>query len=374
MADRLRVLVSIPALRSGGPDRVMFELLCALDRRRFEPYLLVLEDEGRYLSMLPSDVHVEALGLKPGLAGRYPLFKTLRHIRSVKPDIVLATQNMTLTIGVLRNLLPSNCRLVLRQANDVSADFAVLVKQSWFKHRLARQISFATLRGADAIVCQSVAMQRDLRRSLGARANLRVISNPIDVDRVRSDTATVKLSGAPALVAVGRLSAQKGYDILLAAIAKVRPSHPNLHLTIVGDGPDRESLKRLASELGLTAAVTFAGFQNGPLAMVRGADLFVLASRYEGFPNAALEALACGTPVVLTDCPGANSEIVREGINGKLALAVSPDGFAAALDSAIREVSSFDREAITADCAERFGADRIVAQYQRLFETVSGAN
>jgi len=168
MSDRLRILVTIPALGSGGPDRVMFELLSTLDRKRFEPSLLVLEKGGRYLSMLPPDVSVGVLGQKPGLSGRYPVLKTLQHIRQSKPDVILATQNMTLTVGLLKALLPRGCRLVLRQANDVSADFAVLVKQSLLKHRVARRISFATLRGADAVICQSSAMMRDLRAALGA--------------------------------------------------------------------------------------------------------------------------------------------------------------------------------------------------------------
>jgi len=354
----------------------MFELLNTIDRDRFEPSLLVLDGGGRYLSMLPPDVSIEVLGRKPGRGGRYPVLRTLQHIRQMKPDVVLATQNMTLTVGLMKALLPRKCRLVLRQANDVSADFAVLVKQSLFKHRIARQLSFATLRGADAVVCQSSSMMRDLRATLGVRAKLHVISNPIDVERVQANAAlhTEHIPGTPSLISVGRLSAQKGYDILLDAIALIRPKHPSMRLTIVGDGPLRAQLEHRAETLGVTDVVRFIGFSDAPLPLVRDSDLFVLASRYEGFPNAALEALACGTPVVLTDCPGANSEIVHNGLNGRLASSVTSASFAEALEAAITELPAYDRLAIVEDCASRFAAKRIVGEYESLFETVSGRN
>lgn len=166
---------------------------------------------------------------------------------------------------------------------------------------------------------------------------------------------------------------QKGYDILLRAVAILREQHPALHVTIYGDGPDRASLAQLRDELKLESHVTFAGFSDHVVAHVKAADLFVLASRYEGFPNAALEALACGTPVVLTDCPGANSELVHAGINGQLAAAVEPTAFATALDRAIRELPAYDRARIQADCRDRYSAERIIGAYEQVFAAVASA-
>lgn len=366
------VLFAIPELDRGGPDRVVYEILCQLDRAQFRPSLLVSSRGGHYLSRVPADVRVEVLGTSSSSRQRYPVVQAIRHVWRTRPDIVFATQRMIITLGLAGPLLPRRTRLVLRQANDLSADFAQLVAQSRLKHRVARRIALGALCRADAVVCQSEAMRADVGALIGKYKHLHVISNPIDVDRAMSVAlaSTVSLPGTPALVSVGRLVPQKGFDILVPAFAQVRQRIPGAHLTIFGDGPDRERLEALARSLGITDSVTFSGFTADPLPYLRAADLFALASRYEGFPNAALEALACGTPVVLTDCPGANSEIVIPGANGRLASGVEPDAVARALETAIRELASYDRSRIQQDCRERFSSRRIVHAYEQMLAGV----
>jgi glycosyltransferase involved in cell wall biosynthesis len=370
--DRIRVLFAIPEHDRGGPDRVMFELLTKLDRRRFVPSLLVQRRTGWYLSRLSSDIEVDVIEDDRSLLGRYPVWPALRRIHRAKPDAILATQRMIITLGMASPALPRATKLVVRQANDLSADFAALVATSRLKHRLARELVLRTLRRADAVVCQSEAMRVDLASQLGDRAALHVIGNPVDVAAVASSAreADFQLRGGPALVSVGRLAPQKGFDLLLPAFARLLVRHPDAHLTVLGDGPDRASLEALAGELGIAASVTFAGFSSSPLPSVRAADLFVLASRYEGFPNAALEALACGTPIVLTDCPGANAEIVVGGMNGRLAASAEPDVLARTLEAAIAELPSYDRARIQADCERRFSSARILEAYERMIASV----
>ncbi|MEJ7596863.1 MAG: glycosyltransferase [Kofleriaceae bacterium] len=366
--NRIRVLFAIPALDRGGPDRVLFELLCSIDRTKFVPSLMVIDGEGDYIKRLPADIPVEVLGGK-SRRDRYPVLRALQFIRKTKPDVVFGTLRMTFTLGIASPAFPASTRLVLRQANDFTTDFALLVAKSPVKHRFARWLSKQNLKRADAVVCQSHAMKHDLGALIGTSGNLHVISNPVDLEAVaRAGNST--LPGTPALVSVGRLAPQKGFDILLPAIAKLRARHPGLHLTIIGEGPDRVALEAQAIQLGLADVVTFTGFSSNPIPQVRAADLFVLSSRYEGFPNAALEALACGTPVVLTDCPGANSEIVIGGMNGRLAPSIDATAFADAMETALAELASYDRTAIIANCAERYAARRIVEQYQHLFSSV----
>lgn len=367
------VLFAIPELDRGGPDRVVYEILVKLDRTRFRPSLLVGSPHGYYLSQLPDDVRVEAFDGDRSLRGRYPVLAAVRHIRRTLPDIVFATQRMILTLGLVVPLFPRRTRLVLRQANDLSADFAELVKHSVLKHRFAKHMALASLRRAHAVVCQSEAMRKDLGALLGDTARLHVISNPVDVDVVAksSTTSSVALRGRPALLSMGRLMPQKGFDILLAAFGRARVRMPDAHLTILGDGPDREQLEAQTRQLGLGEAVTFGGFTKEPLAWLAAADLFVLASRYEGFPNAALEALACGTPIVLTDCPGANSEIVMPGSNGRLASAVDPAAVARALETAVGELALYERSRIQQDCRARFSSRRIVDQYEHVLAQVA---
>ena len=351
---------------------MIFELLSLLDRARFAPSLLVSKPGGFYLDRLPTDIPVIVLPSEQSLRGRYPLLRSLAAIWRTRPDVVFATQRMILTIGSIAPAFPRGTRLVLRQANDFTTDFGALIQTSLVKHRIAKFLSLACLRRADAVVCQSLAMQADLRRHLGSQTRLHVIGNPVDLDVVaRAAAATPSdLPGEPALVSVGRLAPQKGYDVLLPALKLLRAEYPRVHLTICGDGPDREALEQQAQTLAIADAVSFVGFTSTPLPHVRAAKLFVLASRYEGFPNAALEALACGTPVVLTDCPGANAEIVEPGVNGRLAARVEPRAMAAAIAEALGD--TYAREAIIDRCRARFAAPQIVARYEELFAAVAG--
>lgn len=368
---RTRVLFAIPMLDRGGPDRVFAEVIRKLDRDRFEPSVLVSQPHGQYLDELPSDVPVTILGEERSARDRYPLLRALRHIRMTRPDVVASTLRMNLTLGAIAPLLPRGTRLVMRPASPVTADMDALAKLSLVKHRLAKRLLVAALRQADTVICQSSAMQSDLRATLGSRARLEVIWNPIDVDEVdrTSGTARATIAGAPALVSVGRLVTLKGFDLLLRALVLLRSRHAGLHLTILGDGPEQPALEALARELGVAAMVTFAGYSRAPWPLVRAADLFVLASRYDAFPNAALEALACGTPIVLTDCPGASAELVCPGVNGRLAAAADPGAIATAIEAALAERSHYDPTVIRDDVRTRFASPVIVRGWERVLAT-----
>lgn len=362
---RIVVLFATPMLDRGGPDRVLFEIVKTIDRTRFAPHVMVSQRDGHYLSRLPSDVPVKFLeGSR-----HYPIVSALRHVRALKPDIVLGTLRMVLTLGAIAPFLPRSTRLVLRPASPVSADFAALIKAAPLKQRIARRFVISTLRRADAVVCQSWSMQTDLGKLFGTSSNLHVVANPIDVSAVaRESSSNVTLKGTPALVSCGRLVPLKAYEVLLEAIPKLRERHPDLHLTILGDGPERARLENVIRRLHLEAAVTLAGYTKEPWPYLRAADLFVLTSRYDAFCNAALEALACGTPVVLTDCPGANAELVAPGLNGRLVKSMSPSKIADEISIAIE--TRWDRDAIRADVERRFASSRIVAAYESVLSSV----
>lgn len=365
--NRLEILFAIPSLDHGGPDRVMFEILCALDRKRFVPRLMVGAAGGYYAARLPSDVSIEVIG-----GGRYPLVRALRAVRRLSPDIVFGTLRMIQTLGLGQPLFRRRTKLIVRQATHASTDWEALIASARLKHTVSRALTLAALRRADAIVCQSEAMKDDMRALLGAAADLQVVPNPIDVAAVaRAAAIPAPIRGTPALISVGRFARVKGYDLLLGAMPAILAAHPAAHLTILGDSSERAAHEQLARELGVAEAVTFAGFDAEPLPKVRAADLFVLASRYEGFPNAALEAVACGTPIVLTGCPGGNGQLVRAGFNGRLSRAVSSASFSEAVCQALAERSQYDRAAIADDCGRRYGARQVVAAYERLFERVA---
>jgi glycosyltransferase involved in cell wall biosynthesis len=361
---RTRILFAIPALDKGGPDRVFFELLRALDRARFSPVLVTSEPTGHYLSRLPGDVERHHLGREVGVATRYPMLPLARLVRRLRPAVVLATLRMGLTAGLARPLFPRATRLIVRPANHLSQNHGELIRGAPLKHRISYALSRLALTRADHLICQCEDLAGDLAR-LGIATPMTVIGNPIDVDDVtRLAAAPATLPGSPALLAVGRLTRQKGFDLLLPAFAQLLATAPAAHLTIAGTGSDEAVLRELARTLGIADRVTLRGFVENPYPLMRAADLYVLSSRYEGFPNVALEALACGTPVVAAVCPGV-AGLVLPGVNGWLAPVDDVAGLAEALALATRTRAQLPRAAIRDSVRTRFETGRIARRYEQ---------
>jgi glycosyltransferase involved in cell wall biosynthesis len=359
------VLLAIPALDQGGPDRVFFELLRRIDRSRFQPALVTAKPDGYYLSRLPSDIVLHHLGRETGIASRYPILPLVQLVRRLRPAVVLATLRMGMTAGLARPLFPRGTRLIVRPANHLTNNEDELLRMAPFKHRVASALHRFALARADHLICQGEDLASDLAAS-GITVPTTVIGNPIDVDevnRLAADPAT--LPGSPAILAVGRLARQKGFDLLLPAFARLVETSPRAHLTLVGTGPDEAALRRQRDELGLHERVTFRGFVDNPYPLMRVADLYVLSSRYEGFPNVALEALACGTPAVAAACPGV-AGLVVPGVNGWLAPNEDVPGLAQALLLAVRTRDQLTADMIRDSVRTRFAAARITERYEQV--------
>lgn len=362
----MKVLFAIPALDKGGPDRVFFELLRALDRARFSPVLVTSEPAGHYLSRLPGDVERHHLGREAGIATRYPMLPLARLVRRLRPAVVIATLRMGLTAGLARPLFPRATRLIVRPANHLSQNHGELIRGAPLKHRISYALSRLALTRADHLICQGEDLAGDLAR-LGIATPMTVIGNPIDVDEVARLAAApgcATLPGSPALLAVGRLSRQKGFDLLLPAFARLLATAPAAHLTIAGTGSDEAALRALARTLGIADRVALRGFVENPYPLMRAADLYVLSSRYEGFPNVALEALACGTPVVAAACPGV-AGLILPGVNGWLAPVGDVGGLADALALATRTRAQLTAGAIRDSVRTRFETGRIARRYEQ---------
>jgi glycosyltransferase involved in cell wall biosynthesis len=362
--DRVRVVFAIPELDAGGPDRVVFELIRGLARDRFEPVLVVGRAGGGYFNQLPDDVRVEVIG-----GGRYPVMRLARAVRRLRPDVLFTTLRMNLTAAAARPFLPRKLRRVARLANQFSEDFAHLKRTSLVKHRLAEAVTRWALSRPDAVVCQSQAMKEDLEQVLGRGAPpLIVIGNPIDLELVaaRAAQAQAPPAGDPRLLAVGRLATQKGFDVLICALPAVIERHPDAVLTILGEGEERAALEALAAGLGLGDAVRLPGLSPNPYPAMAQADLLVSSSRYEGFANVIVEAMAAGCPVVATDCPGATREMVIEGVTGWLAAPDDPASLAAAILRALAADREPVARAAAGFCREHYAPERILAAYERV--------
>ena len=362
------IVLAIPELDAGGPDRVLYELLTGLDRARFAPILITLTRGGRYFDALPDDVRVVVLD-----GGRYPVRAFARAIDRIAPELVFTTLRMNVVALAARALQRRKPPVVVRQANAIAADFAILRQTSLIKHRLAQTVIRMLMRRADAVVAQSDDMARELRAELRPDQEIAVIGNPVSLDELeralaeQQAAATIPERGRPAVVAVGRLARQKGFDLLLPAFAAFRARHPDAALTIFGEGPERAALERQAAELGLAGCVAMPGRSEAVLAEIERADLFVSSSRYEGFSNAMLEAMALGVPVVATDCPGATRDLVKDGETGFLAAAIDADAIGAAMLRAMEDDASAMGRRGRDHVAGNFEKTAIVRKYEDLF-------
>ena len=315
-----RVAFVLPSFAGGGSERVILTLLAGLDRDRFAPSLIVLHNDGPLTALVPGDVTVHDLA-RPRLRGALPaLARTIRRLAPV--TVVSSLGYVNLGLLALRPLLPTTARLVVREANTPSQSLprSRWPLATWFGYRLR----YPT---ADAVLCQHDRTASEMRDRFGVPdSRIHRLDNPVDVAGLRAKATPRREPGpGPRFVAAGRLTRQKGFDRLLPMIARL----PAAHLTILGDGPDRAALDREAQTLGVGDRVRLSGFEPNPWAWYAGADACLVPSRWEGMPNAALEALACGAPVIAMAEAGGIAELAAR--SDAVTVAADTEAFEAAM-------------------------------------------
>lgn len=233
-------------------------------------------------------------------------------------------------------------------------------------------------RACRAVIHRYVPMSRDLARWLQERVGveptrIRQLYSGVDTDRFHppSDYPLSPIPHPLVLGTIGRLDPVKNHEALLSAFAALSATHPDLRLTIVGDGPLRASLEATAASLGLAGRVTFTGARNDTPDLLRGFDVFVLPSLNEGISNTILEAMATGLPVVAGRV-GGNPELVADGATGRLYDPTVPDALERALlpyltDPALRQSHG---TAARARVVQNFSLDAMVARYLSLYDDV----
>ncbi len=354
----------------GGAENVFSHLLNHLNRDRFEPFLALGARKGVFLDKLVGDIKIFELNAEHARRATPALIKL---VRELKPQTVFATLGMNFAAALTKPFAPRGTRVVLREGNSPTAFLADVARQSPLRAKFYRKIYRNVYRFADAIICQSDYMLNDIEQNMQLPPRkLKRIYNPVDfeqIDRLAAEpTEDFFNSDDVRLITVGRLAFQKAYDTLLRAFAVVRETNPAATLTFMGEGEDRESLERLAQELRINQYVNFPGFHKNPYSYMKKADIFVLSSRYEGFSNVMVESLACGTPVVATDCPSANREVITEGVNGWFAENENVASLADTINRAISERKSLNDAAIRQNCRSRFAIEQILPQYEEQFE------
>lgn len=314
-----RLAFFLPSLEGGGAERVMLNLAEEAAARGHSVDMVLARTGGALSSEVSGKMRLVNLGASRPLTAVPAL---VRYLCDERPRALLSTLTSANMAALLASRLTRNAvRCVVREASSLSIE----LKHSSPLNRVLLPILFRrSLMQADAVVAPSRGVADDLARVAGIpRSNIRVIYNPVVSERIleksREPSSHRWLQGEdiPIIVGIGRLTRQKDFATLIRAFSLLQRRVPS-RLIILGEGEDRASLDELCKRLGVGDIVDMPGFVPNPYAVLSRSALFVLSSRWEGLPGVLIEALACGTKVVATDCPSGPREILHDGLYGEL--------------------------------------------------------
>lgn len=299
--ERIRVLFVISDLSGGGAERAVSTYLHHLDRSCFEPGLCLWRDIFAY--SIPDDVPVWIMDkTRPWHAPRTVL-RMARLITKWQPDIIFSLLSyVNLLTGLAIKISPRSPHWMPSVRNNPSARNNLISNWLWTKMRATWHIiGVLSARNADTMSSKFKIF----------KDRIKTIHNPIDFKQIDSslEKSSIKQSDTQTIVTMGRLVEQKDHATLLKAIALVRKSQ-KIRLLIIGEGPLKHDLQKLAYELGIKEEVEFAGFVKNPFPYLADAELFVLSSKWEGLGRVLIEAMGCGTAVISTNCPYGPGEII----------------------------------------------------------------
>lgn len=358
-ADRVALVFS--SLSGGGIQRVMLNLAGAFLAEGLQVDLVVVDARGELVSQVPGQARVVDLRSRRSI---YALPGLVGYLRRYRPRAVLASQtHLNLLTLAARGLARVPARVVVSE--HVALDQVLRHAATW-KERVFPMGARLWYGRADGLVVVSHDAAARFIAVTGLPAGAAtVIHNPVVTAALFEQAALpvdhpwFAAGEPPVILSAGRLTAQKDHATLIEAFQLLRRT-VRARLIVLGDGEERHALESLIERLQLRSDVQLAGFVQNPFGYMARARLFVLSSRWEGFGNVLVEAMACGTPVVSTDCPSGPSEILQGGRFGRLA----PVGDPAALAEAMRQTLDHPTSATTLrERAMEFSVDRVARRY-----------
>jgi len=346
----------LPALGAGGCERVVSLIANSWAARGWKVAIITFESsETRPYYDIDSRIHLVRLDLpneRPGqLRGAWRSLLRVRRLRrqllQLAPDIVISfltkinVQTLAASIGLGQTVMI--CERNNPERQPMSPFWRILQNQ------LGRRA---------VLILQTNASRKAFPSGMQKRAY--VIPNPVELRQ------TVVDANSRSVVAVGRLVRQKGFDMLLLAFARIAERFPSWNLVIWGEGPERGALEAMRSDLGLVGRVFLPGITKEPGTWVESGSIFVLSSRYEGFPNVLIEAMGAGLAVLSFDCPWGPSEIISSGKDGVLVPAEDEGALADGLADLISRPDV--RRTLAANAlkaVERFKHDDVIALWDQ---------
>jgi GalNAc-alpha-(1->4)-GalNAc-alpha-(1->3)-diNAcBac-PP-undecaprenol alpha-1,4-N-acetyl-D-galactosaminyltransferase len=366
----MHIVLVVPSLGAGGAERVASTLVNAWAKAGERVTVMTVDIRIGDFYSLDSRIERVTLDLARDSESWFQFIrnnvsrvKKLRSaIQASAPDVVVSFIERT---NVLVLLATRGLGIPVVVEEHIDPRVYPIGKVAGWLRRLVYPRAHAVV-----VLTSSVA---DWARSIAGRAQVHVIPNPVG-DQFLKHHNGVRGEDRYTAVAMGRMVAQKGFDMLLRAFAQCASSHPEWNLRIVGQGSERQRLNELVGELGLRDRVTLEHVVKEPEKILQASDLFVLSSRYEGFPMVLLEAMASGLPVVSFDCPSGPSEMIRQGVDGVLVPPNDVDALAAALDRLMAAKSDRQRMGARAkEVIDRFGLPTVMARWSQVLNTAVSA-
>ena len=372
-----KVLFIINALGGGGAERALTTLLDSeLFKEKLEVHLILLENKVKYPVPNYVNIHIatklgESASRGEKIASLSKMINFVKKIKKeVNPDVSISYLTRSNIINVLTGA--GNGKVFISERNNPVKTYGnnPVVK---FVHR--GLISHFYSR-ADGVISVSEGVRKSLISYINIdESKVITINNPYDIDRIE------KLAGEgiekefenifreePVLITVGRLTRQKGQDCLIEAIPEVLKSH-KVQVMIIGEGELKPSLEKKAEESNISHRVHFVGWRENPFKYIKRSAVFVLPSRWEGFPNALVEAMACGCPVVASNCESGPLEILEHNEFGFLTKVDDPHDLAEKINKLLDDKEKMkDYGVLAKKRAACFHKERIAEEYLKLID------
>ena len=355
-----KICLFLPSLRGGGAERVMLTLANGIAEKGYIVDLVLAKAEGPYLKDVSPKVNVIDLDASRMLLSLLPFAK---YLKKEKPDSILsAMRHVNIIAFLAKSLSGSKARLVFSEHNNLSTSSSV---NKSHKTILLKSLMSWAYKKADVIVAVSNGVADDLAEQINLpRPGIVTIYNPV----VTSHLLELKeeplnhpwiQNDIPFIIGVGRLTAQKNFALLIDAFNQLQKKY-DVNLVVLGEGELEEELKTQIEHLGLEDRVLMPGFVDNPYAWIKASKCFVLSSLHEGLPTVLIEAMACGTPVVSTDCPSGPFEILERGKWGKLVPVKNQDALVHAIAESL--TSDIDTKSLEKR-AKQFNTENSLIQY-----------
>jgi len=346
---RNKISIFLPSLRGGGAQRVAVDVANGLLARGYQVDMVLVSSEGVYHGLLNPEISIIELGSKHV---RHSIFPLIKYLNNAKPTVLMSIQRNASIVAIVSRFLSNwQGKLVTRETNSYAH---VVGRNLSFQDALISYLVRYLYRFVDSVIIPSAGVAGDL----SYLDNLVTIPNPVNVP----DSNEQLIHKRPFILGVGTFDSQKKFDDLIRAFTLLRLDYgyENLDLFLLGDGPNKHQLQQIVDEMGVSKHIFMPGFVDDPFVYMRSAAVFVLTSAWEGLPNVLIQAMACGAPLVATDCPHGPREILGHGRFGELVSVGDTEAIAAAIQKQLKK----GRTPYPPEALAPYDLDHVIDAYQ----------